>query len=452
MAENEHNSWYAQPRDAGKDAPLAGPGADTASQALADALRLSFRLLTVIMVLVVIAFLLTGIRRVRTDQVGIRSRFGRIFGVSEPGLTYTWPFPVGKMDIVDLSTRELAINDFWMYLSPADMTRDLSEIRTREKGLKPGRDGALMTGDGNMMHAKIMCRYGVRKDFDPQLNVDQVVLFKANVDDQVLEQARKQGVPLHSEDIIRTVVCRAAIHTAATQTAEGLRTDTAGFTEAVAQFAQQQLNELHTGMEIRAVNVVQISWPLRVLPDVAQVSAAQQEVARERNAAEATARSRLSRTAGENYTELVGQIDGSGELGLIQQYELARQQGREKDAGELLEQIDKMLVSGTTGRAQSIIQQAYSDRSAMVEPIKGRLAKFQELLPQYRQDPKLTIARLWAETRDVILSTAIAEKFYVPRSDNPVVVKINRDPNIVRALQQQSLRAGEDKENKENEP
>ncbi len=484
MASHQDNDWHTgQPRQIGEGARPSGQPADTAAQALAGALKLSFRLLTVIMVLVLVAFLLTGVRQVKTDEVGICSRFGRITGTAETGLAYVWPFPVGRLDIIDLSTRELPVNDFWMYISPADLTKDLSAIRTREKGLRPGRDGALLTGDGNLLHVQLMCKYAVGRGRDTQLNMAQAVLFKINVDDQELEQTRKLGVPLRSEEIIRSVVCRSAIRAAAMQTAEALRTDTGSFTTAVRDLAQAQLDEMHAGMEIRAVNAVGVSWPIRVLRDVEEVSKAQQDVARLRRDATGYAQGLLSRTAGKGYEVLVGDLsardepdlvpryararrEGDNELadelmaritellaaewddpqgcpGLIPMYAQARQEGQEELAAKLLAKIDDVLLDTATGRARTIIQQAQSDRTAMVEPIKGRLSRFRQMLPQYRQSSELTVARLWADTRDAILGAAAAEKFYVTEGDGTVVVKINRDPAVARALQRRLLEQDE---------
>ena len=489
MADERHNDWHTdQPRQIGQgpDRP-AGPAADTAGEALAGALRLSFRLLTVIIVMVIVAFLLTGIRQVKTDQVGVRSRFGRIVGTAGPGLTYTWPFPIGHMVIVDLSTRELAIDDFWMFISTADSLKDLSDVRSPARGLRHGWDGALLTGDGNLLHAQLMCKYLVRQGRDPQLNVANAVLFIANVDDQAPEPASRRGEPLHSEQIIRSVVCRAAIHAAAAQTAEMLRTDTGSFTADVMELAQQQLDAMHTGLEIRALNAVRISWPLRVLEDVDEVSIAQQDVARLRRDAEATAQSRLSRTAGRGYELLVGSLEGQGSPGLITRYAQARRDGQDELAETLLQKIETVLTGGkltdgpqpgliplysqarqegldeladraltridevllsdvTTGRAQSIIQQALSDRSGIVEPVRGRLARFTQLLPQYQRHPEFTVARLWADTREAILATAFVEKFYFGQGDGRVVVKMNRDPRVARALQRQSLRSEQEEE------
>ena len=62
---------------------------DPATKSLADALRVSFRVLTVIMVFVVIAFLLTGLKSIEAQEVAVKKVFGKIVGTAEQGLAYT---------------------------------------------------------------------------------------------------------------------------------------------------------------------------------------------------------------------------------------------------------------------------------------------------------------------------------------------------------------------------
>ena len=92
--------------------------AEAAEQSLADALRVSFRVLTVIMVFIVIAFLLTGVKIIGGTQRGIIMRFGEIIGTAGPGLAYTWPFPIGSVEKLEVKEKALTIDDFWMHETP----------------------------------------------------------------------------------------------------------------------------------------------------------------------------------------------------------------------------------------------------------------------------------------------------------------------------------------------
>ncbi|MFW6062081.1 MAG: hypothetical protein ACOC93_04660, partial [Planctomycetota bacterium] len=147
---------------------------DPAGQSLANALRVSFRLLSVIMVLVVLAFFGTGVENVEEGQVGLKKVFGRVTGEVSPGLRLNWPFPIGEIELISTKQKTLAIDEFWMHETPemASVT-SLSEKarKVREDGLRPGWDGALLTGDRNLYHVKLACSYQVGNARDYATNV-----------------------------------------------------------------------------------------------------------------------------------------------------------------------------------------------------------------------------------------------------------------------------------------
>ena len=126
---------------------------DPANQSLADALRLSFRVLKLVMFLLIIAFLLSGIFMVDQKEVVVVSRFGRPVGdPRKPGLNFAWPYPIDALIKVPTSLQTQRVDAFWLKLSEKDRTRNLSEVQARGRGLEPGVDGALITGDRALMH------------------------------------------------------------------------------------------------------------------------------------------------------------------------------------------------------------------------------------------------------------------------------------------------------------
>ena len=216
------------------------PHMDPAGQSLADALRLSFRLLTIIMILVVIAFMLTGVKPIQPYQMGIKTLFGSIVSVAEEGLAYTWPFPVGDILLVDTKERVLTMDDFWMHETPTDKTKDLLDRNPGGEGLRPGWDGALVTGDRNLLHMKLTCTYRVE---DP-------VAFRSNVE--------------NVEQLVRTMLCNAVIHAGSRRTADGLqRTERSEFARDVTAAAQEMLDDLNSGLKINKVLLTNTTWPLR---------------------------------------------------------------------------------------------------------------------------------------------------------------------------------------------
>jgi regulator of protease activity HflC (stomatin/prohibitin superfamily) len=476
MTDERKHDWELHLADSG--AGEKPTSTDPAAQSLAKALRLSFRLLTIIMILVIVAFLLTGIKQVKANQIAIRSVFGRIIGTSRQGLTYTWPFPIGKVDLIDTSERTLVVNDFWLMETPEESTIPLAERRPRGKGLMPGYDGALLTGDGNLVHVRLRCIYSVGSGVDPETQMDQAVLFRINVNDQSSAETQRTGEPLNSEVILRSVVCRAAIRAAANRTAERIRKNPGDFLAEVERLAQAQLDELKTGMEINTINTDGVHWPLRVIPDYMQASQASHERDVRINEAVASARGELAQMAGAGADLLVGEVDDEGNLtgGVARAHQEALAEGNEvlasvlaseldagRDTGGLihvytrlrdrndpnaeivLAEIDRVLLSNeTTGRAKLVLQRASAERTELIEPVKGRLARYQELLPSYQRDPALLADQLWAQTRDRILSGATVEKFYFSPLTGTLNLEITRDPAVVRALQRRLLQDGQD--------
>ena len=143
------------------DAPQPTPD-DAAGQSLANALRVSFRLLTLIMVGVFVAFLLTGFQSVQSGETGIIKVFGRTVRTTGPGLAYNWPWPVGRIEIVRTGDRTLVVDSFWLHVREQDLHKPISELRPRgEGGLRPGWDGAVLAADRNLVHMKLKCVYRV---------------------------------------------------------------------------------------------------------------------------------------------------------------------------------------------------------------------------------------------------------------------------------------------------
>ena len=76
----------------------AGDELGAAEKSLSEALRISFVILKVIMLVLVIFFLISGFRTVGSDELALVLRFGKIRGVGEnrilkPGLHWVFPYP-----------------------------------------------------------------------------------------------------------------------------------------------------------------------------------------------------------------------------------------------------------------------------------------------------------------------------------------------------------------------
>ena len=439
MGENLNMQEDAPPRKVPPKTPAnVEGGADRAQESLADALKVSFRILTIIMIFVVVAFLFTGFKSIEAHQVGIIKVFGRVVGTAEEGLAYTYPFPVGQIELVDTSERTLTVEDAWVYESAADKLKPLHMRRAPAKGLQPGYGGALLTGDRNLLHIKMICKYAIQGS-------EGAKACRQNIEDL--------------EETIHSQVCKAAILAAARRTADGIqRRDKAEFSQAIRKEAQRRLNQL-TSVDGRAYEAVRITalnltstWPLAALPAYLNAQKAISEQAELRNQAIADAREILNAAAGANHEILVGEVEEFSAAGRSSspiestqgQYNLIGQYVKETDeesSKQLLAQVEEVLMGPSIGgQASAVIADARAYRTQVVQGAESRAKRFDELLSEYEKNPQFMLERHWAEVRDAILSSTTVEKIYVTPGSGKMIYRISPDPEIRKQIRREILK------------
>ncbi len=429
-----HHGDYPEPQGAAAPEPK-----DAASRSLSDALRVSFRLLSVLMIFVLFGWLYTGVESVQPQEVGVVKVFGKVTDVHQQGLVLTWPYPIGEIVKVRTDRRQLVIDEFWMHETPEDKLKPLHERKPGGLGLRAGWDGALLTGDRNLLHVRLVCYY----------TITDATRYLATVTDL--------------EETVRSAVCSGALRAAGTRTADSIKlfgdleqTGLEKFTEEVRRFAQEQVNAVTGGEE--AVRIVDLSidnatWPLAARDAYVLASRANQEREKARNEAIAQAQRELLGTAGRAYVRLVGrpwdprQHDGRVEgvevkANLIGRYNAAREAGDQERARELLEQINATLVGGTAGgEVRKTLLEAESFSTGLIETVKSRAAKFREILAGFAEAPELMLARHWADVRDEILATPTIEKVFVSLSENgKTVIRLSRDPEVQKAAEEARMK------------
>lgn len=131
---------------------------DPAQQSLADALRVSFTILKLIMLVLVVFYLGSNIFNVPTQNTAVRLRFGEV--VSDPlppgGPHFAMPYPIEQVINIRTSPQTLSLSrQFWFEVTDADAGKTASELADSKQGpLNPERDGYLITGDSNIVHTK----------------------------------------------------------------------------------------------------------------------------------------------------------------------------------------------------------------------------------------------------------------------------------------------------------
>ncbi len=122
---------------------------DPANQALADALRISFMILKLVMIFVVGLFIAGGFYQVEQNQRAVELLFGRVQGVgreaiAEPGWHWVWPY-VGEVILIPAPTalQTLDVDSFWYYMTEKEKV--LGKVTRSEKTLQIVRDGYSLT-------------------------------------------------------------------------------------------------------------------------------------------------------------------------------------------------------------------------------------------------------------------------------------------------------------------
>ena len=300
MPDSYDPSHDVEPRAGGGPVslPVIEEPLDPANQSLADALRASFRVLKVVMILVLVVYLCSGFFIVDRTETAILTRFGR--RVSEDplraGLHVAWPYPIDQVQKVPMDTQTLEIRSFWMNLSKEDEAKPLSQLMAAQQSLDPAVDGALLTAverwpgiersaeSAELVHVKWTLSYRV---------VDPIRFAETMVDPQA--------------------TIRAVFETASTAMAVRFTVDDIAFANqsayrvAVHEDAQRRLDALGTGIRIEQVNNVPYQ-PLQVKREFDEVIRAENDKQAAIKAGEQEAKRVLNETAGDEYAGLLDAI------------------------------------------------------------------------------------------------------------------------------------------------
>lgn len=408
---------------ADSDPPLdaaAPPALDPAQQSLAEALRVSFAILKLAMVALLVAYAFSGTFSVGSNEVAVRLRFGDYVGgpgnrVLERGTYLAAPFPFEQVVKVDTRPATLALDkEFWFEVTKDDSGRSRSEMQGRKaQPLHPLRDGSLLTGDLSIVHAKWTLTWRVG---DP-------VAFLTNVGSQSL-----------AEGIVRLVAQQGIVQAVAQLTADDVLRGIVNRELAVG-LMQQRLDDMRTGLVIDQLALDKVSAPMLVAASFDAVTSAESD----RAGRIVAAQQERSRILGEAAGEASGPM-----LDVIAQYEQAVERGDTAAAAAAESAIDAALsdlrIGGSAigGEVARVINTAKTYRTQVVEQVAAEAQAFRELLPQYAQNPRLVLAKLWEDARETILTGDVETFYTVP---GQLELQLNRDPELQKERQKEQLRS-----------
>lgn len=386
---------------------------DPAQESLAQALRSGFNLLRVLMVVLVVAYVLSGWFRVDPGQQGLVVRFGRLVENDQEGSQYagtpvfgpgshpSLPDPFDEKILISGQTFPLRIDSFLFPLEQTERGRPLSEVVPNRERLDPRTDGVMLSGDRNLS-------YGL---WQVEFRIANAAKFVENVGEDP-EVARRLLRRLAETAVVQTI--------AGLPVDRVLRTGTAvqaDFSDAVGRWLSEELAKLDTGIVIDNVTAETVE-PGSVRRAFLNVTNAKAEKKRLTEEAQKERQRILNEAAGPEYGVI---------LPLIEQYGAKQALGApESELEQLRSEID-VALERAGGEVARTLRRARARASGIRETLQREYEQYIALRDAYYRHPEVTVTRLWVEMRETILGGSDNEFFYVPRS-KIIEILTNRDP------------------------
>jgi modulator of FtsH protease HflK len=252
---------------------------DPGSRALSEALRSSFVLVKVIMVILVVVFLASGVFTVPSQEQAIILRFGKPVGTGEeqllgPGLHWSFPYPIDEVVRIPLGQVQTVSSTAGWYMTTPEMERAGTEPWAGPS-LNPAIDGYTLTSDGNIIHVRVRLSYRITDPLQYALNY------------------------VNGSRVVQSALDNALFHVSAQFKADqALREEVIAFKERIESRVRQLVAEKDLGIVVEQAEVRSIP-PRQVADAFLAVTEAEVERRGAINSAQGYANSILSRAQGE---------------------------------------------------------------------------------------------------------------------------------------------------------
>jgi len=407
--------------------PRAGEQLDAAGKSLSEALRLSFAILKVIMVVLVVIFLASGFRTVGSDEQALVLRFGKIRGVGEgrilgPGLHWVFPYPID--DIVRIPVQKkvnLSIDSFWYSQTSAEILGEGPKRRMRvPEQLNPVKDGYciirserqdqttadLIGSDYNIVHCKWQLTYKID---DPERFFQNIYVDLENI---APGQNYADVISENITPLLEYMVADAVVTAVVNYTIDDVMFEqVARVTQHVKKLLQEKLDEIESGIQVVSVQLTDRVWPRQVDEAFQASIKASQESQKAISEARTYAENTLNEAAGPVAMQLYAALHD----------------------GTITEEQKEFLWAQLAGEAAEKIAQARAYRTKVVESAKANVEYLHEILPEYRKRPRLVTQKIYLDAIEYVLNNA-AEKFIVQPTEGSkgreFRIIINRNPTI----------------------
>jgi membrane protease subunit HflK len=413
MADHHHHGQKCcSSGTSGQDERILDEQLDAAGQSLRRALKMSFSILKIIIVVLLIVFACSGIFQVQQDEKAILLQFGEIKGpVLDPGIKFAFPEPINEIIRIPVK-RELSIpiDSFWYFETPQEKLNPVKQLVT--KPLDPLIDGYCLTRndslegmvgtDYNIVHSAWTITYKINS---PKHFFENVYIRDRHPGEDMLEAAADTLNPL-----IRSLASNAIVRTMVKYTIDEAVKSEAKIAGDVKRVLQDKLDQVQCGIKIGDVRASRIVWPRQVDEAFQASSKARQESERIRIEASSYKEMLLTKTGGSGAEDILEQLKQPG----------------------LTQEKKFELVGGLSGQVRSEISEANLYRTKVVEDAKASAEYMQKLLPEYRKNPKLVLQKIYQDAIEQVLAGADEKIFIQTREGlaDEIRLMLNRDPNI----------------------
>ncbi len=403
-----------------------GPGEklDAAGKSLSEALRISFVILKIIMIVLIVVFLASGFRTVGSDEQALVLRFGKIRGVGEerllgPGLHWVFPYPIDEIVKIPVAKKvNLPINSFWYYQRREEMLPPGPKTRRDVRAvLYPTRDGYCITrsekqsktmagfggSDYNIVHCKWQLIYQID---DPERFFRNAYVEDVRPGEVYFDVITKSVEPL-LQDLIEDTIVSAMVN----YTIDEAILSQDRIPKHVEKLLQEKLNTIGSGIKVVSVQLTDVTWPRQVdyafLASIKARQASQKTISEAKGYAEST----LNEAGGPVAGDLLAVLEG-------------------KTVSELEKEL---LWSQLAGSAQEKIAQARAYRTGVVETAKANAEYLLKILPEYRKRPELVIQEIHLGALREVYDNADEKMIIQPTEGTKgreIRILLNRDPTV----------------------
>jgi modulator of FtsH protease HflK len=380
-------------------------GKGEAQIALESAFATSFRVLQFVMYGVIIWLFLSGMFAVQQNQKAIVMRFGRLKAVYGPGFHFALPYPIDKVEKVNVDeVKSIELDKTFWHKELVGEARPMPLMPSLEFGYT-------LTADANIIHSKWALFFKIN---DPV----KYLLRVSNPDSLLLDLLDSSIVEATSEFTVD----------------EATRTNIEELRRTVEWIFSRKLAAigLDDTFSIQAINAVAIKPPLQTEEAFTAVINAEQERDRRLSEAKGEANKIRNESGGAIAQMLVNAIDA---------HNASIASGDQAKIKEAEEAVNTLLAQ-SGGTASQLISKAEAYKKMIVTEADSDAKRMRELAVRYKENPNILITEKLFELYSEVLQD---RALYVlgetsAKGGREIRLQINPDPDIEREERQKKFK------------